>query len=74
MVANACFQCQRRYKNVDTLFISGLFNKPASSSDYVASYDGRIMNNEVKTLSKEEVVAYFKTLSRHLPGGTYKNN
>jgi hypothetical protein len=32
-----------------------------------------IKNNELQRMQKEVIVAYFKVLSRHLPGGTEEN-
>jgi hypothetical protein len=35
---------------------------------------GWLRNGELKRICKEAVAAYFKALSRHLPGGTEENN
>jgi hypothetical protein len=56
------------------LFICGLFNDTVSSSDYIASNDRVITNNEQERIWKEAVVTYCKVLSRHLPGGTEENH
>jgi hypothetical protein len=32
------------------------------------------MNNELKSIRKEVVMAYFMILSQHLPGGTDENH
>jgi hypothetical protein len=33
-----------------------------------------LANNEAKGIWKEEVAAYFKKLTQHLPGGTGRNH
>jgi hypothetical protein len=56
------------------LFIYSLFNDAFSISDYIASNKRMIVNNELERMWKETVVAQFKVLSRHLPGGTEGNH
>jgi hypothetical protein len=34
----------------------------------------RLINNELERMWKEAIVAKFKVLSRHLPGGTEENH
>jgi hypothetical protein len=55
-------------------FIYSLFNDTFSKSDYIASNERMIVNNELERKWKEAVVAQFKVLSRHLPGGTKENH
>jgi hypothetical protein len=52
------------------LFIYSLFNDAFIISDYIASNERMIVNNELESMWKEAVMAQFKVLSRHLPGGT----
>jgi hypothetical protein len=54
--------------------IYSLFNDAFSSSDYTASNETMIVNKELERIWNEAIVAYFKVLSRHLPGGTEENH
>jgi hypothetical protein len=56
------------------LFIYSLFNNTFGSSDCIASNGRMIVNNELESMRKEVVVAKFKVLSQHLPGGAEENH
>jgi hypothetical protein len=51
----------------------GLRNDAVSESDYITGNDCMIMNSEVEMMCKEAVVAQFKILSSHFPGGSEEN-
>jgi hypothetical protein len=50
-----------------------LINKAFSNTEYIASYYWIIGNYGLERKWKEVVVAQFKILTRHLPGGTEEN-
>jgi hypothetical protein len=50
-----------------------LFNDALSRSDSIAS-NVRMTGNELERIWKEVITAYFKVVSRHLPGGTDENH
>jgi hypothetical protein len=51
-------------------FIWALFNDAVTQSDYTASSDWMVVNNELERTWKEAVVALFKVLFRHWAWGT----
>jgi hypothetical protein len=61
-------------KTFALLFTYNLFNAAFNISDYIASNERMIVNNELERMWKEAVVAKFMVLSRHLPGGTKENH
>jgi hypothetical protein len=56
------------YNNYYLSFYS-LFSCVFSVSGYVVSNKRMIVNNELERMWKEAVMASFKVLSKHLPGG-----
>jgi hypothetical protein len=56
------------------LYIYGLFNDAVCSSDYIASDDRTVVNDEWKRMRKEAAVGYFEVLTRSLPEVTKKNH
>ena len=55
------------------LFICSLFNDAVSKPGHTVSKDQMVANKEMERRWKQEVVAYFKALSSHLPRGTEEN-
>jgi hypothetical protein len=59
-------------KEVIYLFL--VYLTTLSVSEYMASNERLIVNNELEMMWKEAVVAFFKLLSWNLPGGTEVNH
>jgi hypothetical protein len=54
------------------VYIYGLFSDAVSSSDYIASDDRTVLNDEWKRVKKEAIVGYFEVRMRSLPEVTEK--
>jgi hypothetical protein len=55
-------------------FLCSLFNNTISISGYIVLDESMPVSDELERMWKEAVMAYFKVLSRHFPGGTEENH